>query len=175
MPEVFLTAYDLTQIPQSLYPMPVLSDSLRGFFSWGIKVHEQGNYNHFMWLIRPGVLASQGTFFSEEPLRNYLDRYRLKFWMTSWNDKQRATVMAAIYTALGQPWYKRIYDYPAILGQLFWHEFQTPGLSICSDHGCYLKLVDPTYDLRHPDPEQVNHWLVEHPANYQVYGRYVPD
>jgi hypothetical protein len=82
--------------------------------------------------------------------------------------------MGAIEDHLKKPWYCRLYDVPAILGQLVWHDMQIPGLQICSDSGDYLARVDERYNLSHPDPEQVNGWLEKHP-DYEVYGRYMPD
>lgn len=172
----FLTAKDLENVPPEMLPMPVLSDNLRSFFSWGIKAHEQGCYSHFMWMIYPGILATQNSLFQKESVNAYIKKCRLKLWYCkTWTVDDRIKVINKIEQDLNLPWYKRLYDYPAILGQLFWHEFQTPGFSICSDKGVYLKEIDPTYDLRFPDPAQVNTWLTEHPDKYEVYGRYVPD
>jgi len=172
----FLTQADLENVPSAMLPMPVLSDNLRSFFSWGIKAHAKGCYNHFMWMIYPGVLASQNFLFQSQPVKDYFDTCRLKLWhCKTWTPADRLSVIKAIENKLKQPWYKRLYDIPAIFGQLFWKEIQTPGLRICSDYGDYLKLADPSYNLRFPDPEQVNSWLEEHPERYEVYGRYVPD
>jgi hypothetical protein len=77
---------------------------------------------------------------------------------------------------LERPWYKRMYDVPAIIGQAICiPELQIPELDICSDYGDLLKVGEPDYDLKHPDPEDVNRWLVAHPDRCEVYGRYVPD
>lgn len=174
--EELLTRDDVMAIPAGRLPMPVFSDNLRSFFSWGIKVHEEGCYNHFMWLIRPGIVASQNATFTEEPIRNYFKKCRLKFWhRPSWTPEQRKTIIDAIAADLAKPWYRRLYDPLAILGQVLHMDFiQTPGIDICSDKGKYLALVDVNYDLTHPDPEQINHWLMEQ-RQYEVYGRYMPD
>jgi hypothetical protein len=173
----FLTRDDLENVPQEMLPIPVFSDNLRSFFSWGIKVHERGNYNHFMWMVHPGQLASQNTLFQLQSVKDYVDTCRLKLWYCKrWTPEQRYSVIKTIEAELGKPWYRRLYDVPAIAGQLFWHEIQTPGFSICSDYGAMLKLVDgKEYDLRYPDPEQVNRWLGKYPDRYEVYGRYLPD
>jgi len=175
MENTLFTREDILSIPEYLLPMPVLTDNLRSFFSWGIKVHEHGCYSHFMWLTKPGIVASQGLLYTEEPISAYFDKYRLKLWYNpKWTEVHRQKIKAAIQSHLDRPWYRRIYDIPAIFGQLFWHELQTPGLDICSDSGSYLAEVDESYDLRHPDPEQVNRWLESKPE-YKVYGRYLPD
>ena len=170
-----LSKSDIMAIPPELLPMPVLADNLRSFFSWGIKAHEHGAYHHFMWMIRPGWVASQGWLFSMAPITDYFDKCRLKLWhCPGWTEAERKKISGSIDADLALPWYRRLYDVPALIGQLIWHEIQTPGLSICSDKAAYLKEVDPAYDLRFPDPAQVNTWLSEH-GKYQVYGRYVPD
>ena len=67
---------------------------------------------------------------------------------------------------------------PAIIGQLLpeclSRYVQVPGLEICSDYGNLIQKVKGDYDLRHPDPTQVDKWLRKHPPA-RVYGRYVPD
>jgi len=172
-----LTIAELKSIPQEMLPMPVLSDNLRSFFSWGIKVHEKGCYNHFMWMIHPGVLASQNIIYQKQSVDDYVETCRLKLWhCKAWTIKERQGITKEIKNTLNKPWYRRLYDVPAIFGQLVYCPWlQTPGLDICSDKGKYLKMADTKYNLSHPDPEQVNHWLGMYPDQYEVYGRYVPD
>jgi len=172
----FLERFEVLSIPDEMCPMVVLSDNMRSLFSWGIKVHESGCYNHLMWLIPGQKVASQNLFFETQPIKDYFKKYRLKFWHNpSWTMGDRAQIVSAITRDLKDPWYRRIYDAPAIIGQALkipW--FQMPGIDICSDKGKYLRLVDSTYPLTHPSPEQVNAWLNTQ-SRYQVYGRYVPD
>lgn len=172
-----LSRDDVLAIPDELCPMFVLSDNMRSLMSWGIKVHERGSYNHIMLLMPGGRVATQDLTFREVPVTEYLKgRHRLKFWHCPlWTVDQRHTILANVYRDLDRPWYKRIYDPLAIVGQLVRLDWiQTPGLDICSDKARYLALVDPLYDLAHPDPENVNRWL-EESRRYQVYGRYIPD
>jgi hypothetical protein len=166
----------MENIPQEMLPMPVLSDNVRSFFSWGIKTHTHGCYNHFMWMIHPGMLASQNLLYQSQPVSDYTKNCRLKLWYCkTWTEQNRHTVIKLIEDRLNLPWYKRLYDLPAIFGQLFWREIQFPYLRICSDYGEYIRNVDTEYDLRHPDPENVNKWLEKRNDRYEVYGRYVPD
>jgi hypothetical protein len=175
MSNILLSKEDVLNIPDDLLPMPVLSDNIRSFLAWGIKVRTDGQYNHFMWLIEPGILATQNLLYEKESVEKYFDNNRLKFWYCLWSQEQRDKIMEAINYKLSLPWYRRRYDVLAIAGQLFGIEcLQVPWLDICSDGGGYLKLVDPRYNLDHPDPADVNRWLESKPE-YQVYGRYVPD
>lgn len=172
----FLTKENIYAIPDRMCPMIVLSDNIRSLFSWGIKVHTQGCYNHMMWLLPGGELATQNTFFTTQPVEDYLSNYRLKFWYCpTWTLVERERIIKRITLDLEKPFYKRSYDYLAILGQLFHLDWvQTPGVDICSDKASYLNILDNSYDLEHPDPGDVNRWLEEN-DRYLIYGRYVPD
>ena len=174
--EILLSREDVMNIPERLLPMVVFSDNLRSFFSSAIKQHSEGNYNHLMWLVRPCVIASQNYLFQSQPVQDYFNGFRLKFWhCPEWTPAQRKQIIDAIDADLAQPWYRRMYDYLAIVGQgIGISALQTPGIDICSDKGKYLKLVDLHYDLAHPDPEDVNHYLMMQ-RKYEVYGRYLPD
>jgi len=174
----YLTKEDLFSIPEALLPMPVLSDRIRNFFAAGIKAHTEGCYGHFMWLISPGTLASMQTNgYKRVKLDSFLQNDRLKlWWCPAWSDADRRKIRDAIETELKRPWYRNLYDFLAYPGQLLnIHWLQVPGADICSDKSKYLKLVDKDFDLKNPDPEQVNKWLEEHQPKYQVYGRYTPD
>lgn len=180
--EILLNREDVMNIPREKLPMIVLSDNLRSFFSFAIKAHEKGCYNHLMWLVHPQVIASQNKLFQAQSPREYLDAFRLKFWWNPhWTMKERKKIIDAIDADLVKPWYKRMYDPLAIVGQATGIDsIQLPWLDICSDKGSYLSLVDLYYDLVHPDPEQVNHWLMQQRTDdckfkYEVYGRYMPD
>ena len=170
-----LTAEEVRGI--DTFPMAVLSDNLGSVIAGAIKGHTRGAYNHFMWLIEPGILASQDLFFKRVPVSEYLTgRFRLKFWMNpAWTPNQREAIIAALKKDLDKPWYRKIYDWPAIIGQaLGWKWLQTPGIDICSDKAGLLALVDFRYDLECPDPQDVNAWF-ERTHGYEVYGRYLPD
>jgi hypothetical protein len=156
--------------------MPVLEDDLSGFFAAAVKKHTDGCYGHFMWMIHPGVFASQNLTYRTLAVKDVADTCRLKLWYCkTWTPENRHSVIKTIEDKLNQPWYKRLYDFPAILGQLTWKQIQLPYLSICSDYGDYIKLCDPTYNLNYPDPENVNKWLEQRNDKYEVYGRYIPD
>lgn len=174
--EILLNKEDIMNIPEERMPCPVLSDNLRSLFSWGIKVHEKGCYNHFMWLIKPGVFASQGMTFAEDPCENYFEKYRLKIWHNpTWTKDDRRLISESIKCALALPWYKRIYDPLQIVGlAIHCSWLQIPGINICSDTASCISLVDKNYNLNHPDPEEVNHWLGQ-TKGWEVFGRYVPD
>lgn len=175
--QILLDVDDLLNIPQDKLPMPVFSDDLRGFFSWAIKVHEQWVYNHFMWMTKPGIVASQSWLYKEVSIKNYVKRSRLKLWYCKgWTENDRKKAIEEINRRLSEPWYSRLYDVPAIVGQAIHMDWlHIPWLDICSDSGSVVKTVDSRYNLKNPDPRDVNVWLSKYPDMYEVYGRYVPD
>lgn len=167
-----MTSEEVLNIPAKLCPMMVFSYGVGDPIATVIAIKEKGMYNHFMWLIAPGVLASQGLTFKEVPLEEYMKRHALKFVHKKWTKKERYRILSAIHIELAKPWYKRMYDPLAIFGQLFNLEWlQIPGVDICSDKGKYLKLIDINYDLKHPSPTNINNWMKQQ-KDYIVYGRY---
>lgn len=159
------------------FPMAVLSDNLGSPIAGAIKGHTVGSYNHFMWLESPGYFASQDLTFKRIPVDDYLKgRHRLKFWWNpSWTQAQREAITAGLRKDLSKPWYRKVYDWPAIIGQALGIKWlQTPGIDICSDKARLLALVDFRYDLKNPDPQDVNAWL-QNTYGYEVYGRFIPD
>ena len=170
-----LTIDDIMGI--ELFPMIVFSDALFSWIGTAIKQHQAWSYNHAMWLKAPGVLASQDATFKQVPVTEYLQgEHRLKFWTNPlWSEEDRGKLLQAIEADLQLPWYRRLYDPLAIIGQALHMDWlQIPGVSICSDRAGYLSLVDPEYNLKHPDPADVNRWL-DSRGIYDVYGRFIPD
>jgi len=167
---------EILAIPKEDLPLMVFSDNLQSFFSWGIKAHEHGCYNHFMWMMTPNKFVSQDWIFHETPMENYLTgKHRLKFVKgANWNFVQKTRIRIALRLALNKSWYKRLYDPLQILGlagHCKW--LQMPGMKICSDYGYVLKEIDYNYDLVHPSPTQINQYTKDH--DYDVYLRYLPD
>jgi hypothetical protein len=174
-PNRILSIEDCQRI--SSFPMVVFSDNLTSWISTAIKQHQQWSYNHAMWLIAPGVVASQDALFHRAPLSEYLQgAHRLKFWTNPrWTDGDRRRIRQAIAADLQRPWYRRLYDPVAIVGQALHADWiQLPWVNICSDRASYLAEVDPEYNLSHPDPADVNRWL-DSRGIYDVYGRFIPD
>lgn len=170
-----LSVEEVLCIPFS--PMFVLSDNSGSPIAAGIKDHTGSMYNHYMTWIGGGKVASQDLTFKEVHVKEYLGGgHRLKFWWNpTWTTAQSKAVLDAVLQDLRKPWYKKLYDWPAIIGQaldLPW--IQTPGIDICSDKARYVAVADPRYNLEHPDPEDVNRWFNE-TEGYEVYGRYIPD
>jgi len=176
MPNRFFTSIDeVAAIPQEDLPLLVLSSNQQSFLSYAICARTNGQYNHFMWMIRPGYLASQEWWYREIPVQNHKGS-RLKLWHNpNWTKEQREKLAVPVCRYLLKGRWETRYDLLNIVGQLCGYpQVQAPWTKICSEHAENLKLVDPSYDLYNPDPEDVNRWLSERPE-YAVYGRYIPD
>lgn len=177
-PRRFLTEKQLLQIPRRNLPLLVLSDNQRSWISTAIKRHEEGCYNHLMWMHEPGLLVSQGWTIKEEPIEKYLLTHRLKFWTCDdWSLQDRLTMRKYLLGLTRLPWYNRLYDPLQIVGKwtgLDW--LQIPGnMRICSDHADLLGMVDLDWQSkRHLSPPEVNRELIKS-GKYRVYGRYFLD
>lgn len=178
--ERFLTLQEIKDIPDEFRPMLVLADNIRGFFSLGVKIRTKGSYGHFMWLLPEGF-ASQAWTFHVAKVEDYAGCILKFVFNPSWTADQKARMIAAIRADLARPWYKRIYDFPAILGQLLgWDWLQYGRAFICSERIVYLRLTEPEADewlkVDHtPTPTDVNLWTKARSDKYKVWGRYSPD
>jgi hypothetical protein len=157
------------------FPQMVFVDRTAGAFALGVKIKTKGIYGHFCFLVGPDELASQWFWFRRENLAHYKGAYMKFVHNPSWTDLERIKLLVAIKTDLALPWYKTLYDVPGIIGELFGLDwFNLPGADFCSERGKYLKLVDPKYDLVHPDPSQLN-LFTKNSGLYAVSGRYAPE
>ena len=165
---------DLKLIPKNLFPMMVFSDGIGSLFASLITAKEKGVYNHFFWLLDPETGVSQDTFFRRVSIAKYMrGKHSLKFIYSKDQPQNKMILLRnKIEIDLKKPWYKRIYDPLAILGQAInccW--IQIPGIDICSDKAKFIKYIDPRFDLKHPSPTDVNIWTKKTPG-YAVWGRY---
>jgi hypothetical protein len=167
---------EVLAIPKEHLPLMVLSSSIISPMNFGISLKRKTIWGHFMWMHKPGLVATQNWTYCERPIQHYLgfDR-RLKFWSNpNWTIGEKTALLTQIQTWLDKPAYTTIYDFVAIAGQalnLVW--LQNPATKICSDYGSFLKEsgVDPDYNLKYPAPDQVDDWLNSN-SKYRVYGRY---
>lgn len=167
---------DILAIPKEDLPLMVLSDNPASFLSFGIKAHQNGSYNHFMWMIEPGRFASQDLMYHSVPAEKYFGN-RLKMWhCPSWTNPERLRLTLLVLRALKEPWYKRLYDWPQILGFMVGvRGLQLPWRKICSDHVDYLAAVDPLWQVnQHFSPPEINR-IFKQIGKYEVYNYYDPD
>jgi hypothetical protein len=181
MSDQFMTIEELKQIPLDEYPFIVFADNIRGLFSWAVKVRTKGSYGHLMWLIGPNQLATQSWYFHKASLDDYSECNMKLVSNPSWPRDEKVKLLNAISVDLRKPWYKTIYDFPAILGQLLGLDWlQSTHNRICSECINYLSLVDPEFALwflteHTPNPSEVNLWTKSRGDRFKVRGRYSPD
>jgi len=170
-----LQVYDLKE------PLPilVLSDNMFSYLSWRIKAHTHGFYNHAMWLIADGRVASQDLFYKEKAIKEYLQgNHRLKFWYNpAWTNEDRLALLKAIHQRLALPRRKRFYNFLGIIGQRFrapW--ISSPTRRFCSQNAVeILKLAEPECNLFNPSPADLNRWCQENPKRMEVLARHSPE
>ena len=168
-----LSLDDVRRIPRDLYPFMVFADNVRGIFSWGVKTRTKGVYGHFMWLIGPGTLASQGWCYRTSNVDHYASNTMKLVYNPLWRNEEKEYIVSAITADVSKPWYKTFYDIPGIIGELLGIDaINLPGRDFCSEHGKYLRLVDPEYNLKSPTPTELNLWTKVRGDRYKVYGRY---
>lgn len=177
-PEIpLLTATDIRKLDRDL-PLLVLTDNLTSYVSWRIKRHTRGNYNHVMWLMDQGQVASQDLFFHKTSIEPYLNgKYRVKLWWSpEWKLWDRVRLRVALNQALQRPPRLRRYDVLGILGQYIRvPALNRPRLNYCSEIAAeVLREVEPGYQAKHPSPADINRWCKGQP-HMQVYGLYDPD
>lgn len=172
----YMEENNVLKITEEQLPLAVLSSSAANPFAFGIINVRKSIYNHFMWMHKPGMFATQDWCYREVPIKKYLEfDNRLKFWHNpDWKMEQKWALRKQIQFWLDKPKYRTLYDVLAIVGQALnkvW--IQNPIFRICSDYGSILREsgVDETYDLKNPAPDQVDDWFTAH-AQYQVFGRY---
>lgn len=170
---------DVSAIPERDLPLLVFSDNMRSFLSFGIKAHQKGAYNHFMWMVHPEKFVSQGWILKEEDAAEYLKGWhRLKFVSgRHWSDMDKRAIKSSLFNDLKRPWHKKLYDPLQIIGiAIGLKQLQLPGkIRICSDYAALLALSDGGYQMEHPSPTQVNEYTKKNSDKYQVYMRYIPD
>ena len=166
---------DILKITADQLPLMCFSDNPSSFFSYGIKKHQEGFYNHFFWIIQPGQFVSQDWMYHSVPMEKYMGN-RLEMWHNpGWFDCERQLLKNLILKSLKEPWYRRMYDWPQIFGIMFgarW--FQTPWRRICSDRVDILKAVDFDWKTgRHLSPPEIRR-IFKADDKYQVFGRFDP-
>ncbi len=158
----------------------VLADNIRGVFSLGIKIRTKGSYGHMQWRIPEGF-ASQSWVFSLCKMEKYSGCVMKFIHNPDWTEEQKRVMLMAIRADLAKPWWKNIYDFRAIVGQLLgWDWLQSSKRMICSERITYLRFIDPEADEwlkveKTPTPTDVNAWTKARQDRYKVFARYSPD
>lgn len=134
----YITWHD---IPLDQYPVIVFADNNSDPVNSAIKVRTGANYSHVMWMIEPGVMASQGFMnYAKVPIDKYMNASeRMKFvGLNGVTALGRKAIIDSINAKLNGPFYRKWYDWLGIFGQLVglpW--IQTPWFDYCSEDQPY--------------------------------------
>ena len=176
----YLTLDDLYNVKEDQLPMLVISDNLQGLFGLLIKLVTKSFYSHFMFMHKPGMMATQSWWFHEREAKSFQVNSLKLFWCPTWTQAQRDTLTQVINGCLSKGKWATRYDVLGVVGQfLGWDWLQNPNTNFCSEHFSKLALVDADAleylkGNKHPTPEEINVWLKEHEDRYPVYCRVVP-
>lgn len=138
----------------------VQSGDMRGLLGWGIRARTKSSWNHSMILHRKGYLVSQGWTYKEIPLSQYLKKgIILKFWTcVDITPEEKNGILHLIKKDLKLPWWRRMYDFPGIIGQavgIRW--INVPWLNYCSEAIKKLAQILLSKKLsKHPNPEDID-------------------
>ncbi len=180
-----------TTIPSRDLPLIVFSENTSGLLEFLINWRTKGEWNHVMWIIELGMVASQGNTYSEVPISRYLKKNgRLKFVKVfNLSDSEKLIIRDSILKKLKLPWYKKMYDWLGIVGQAVGIEWiNTPWLEYCSEdvpqHLKYLaKFMRDNDQLKsiieaipqHTNPQELNEYFQKYPLFFSVYGEWDSD
>lgn len=162
MNEVLVTRMQMLEATEDRVPRLAVSDNLSSWFSLAIKRHTDGEYNHAFWAWAPGRVISQNWMLSDGPLDDYLEgKHRVKLmWNSVWTEEQIVRIRARLNGQLHRPWWKRMYDWPGILGQAMrLRGLNLPHRQYCSEAaGEVLRAVETAFGMKHPTPADLNKW-----------------
>ena len=175
-------------LPLGGFPYLVFADKTYGWIESLIKIRTKGEYNHVMFAIAPDKFASQGGTYSTFPFSAYMKKgNRLKFVeIAGLTDLQKAKILESIEKKLGQPWYKKRYDFLGILGQAVGiKKINNPWIDYCSEdvveHIKYMaKIISYTDPLKkalvlmpdHGSPQDINDYIKQYPEQFKTVVRW---
>jgi len=170
---------DIMKIDPKYLPLPTFCFNPCSPFTLGVAKKTEGDWSHFMWMTAPGVFASQSWWFMTKSIDDYRN-YTMKFiYNPSWTATQRKAILDSLLLDLAKPKWETRYDVLALLGHLVGLRWlQSKRFEICSDSADHIKHADNRYDLKDPDPSEVNAWMKFHrwsadnPNGYLVLARY---
>lgn len=174
---------DPTALADKDFPIICLSDDRTGFFGWGIKAHEHGNYNHSFILHKQGLAVSQGFgTFKEIKIADYMKPTQmLKFWrIKDLTEAEKNMIYAAVTRRLALPWIRKTYDWLGIFGQFFHLNFiQSPWQTFCSEQVRidYISSIKRANDLtpKEPSPSDLDRIFKANTEVFECIGYWWSD
>ena len=175
MPLKDLKIIDPYLITKQQCPVFIQAGDMRSLFGWAIRKRTKSNWNHSMIMRKPGFVCTQSLIYKEIDIGVYMKPGQiLKFWICKdITVGERNAIMFKIAFDLLKKWWKKMYDFPGVVGQFFgirW--FNIPFLNYCSERTrskiavLFPKIKD------HPTPED-NDSLFKSSPRMEVIGYWV--
>ena len=174
-----LSFKEVMDLDEDGYPYLIFTNNLTSWISNIIKKHTAGEYSHVLWKMDKICGISQGWIlkkinFSKTYLRG---NHRVKIWRVKTASlNQKYAMFYDIKMQLYKPWYKKLYDWPGIIGQLFrmrWINY--PWRNYCSESINEVLSLYTSFDMKHPSPSDINKWCEWHQEEVECIGVYEPD
>lgn len=146
-------------VPEEQCPLFVQAADIRSFFGWGIRKRTKSNFNHSMIMRVPAKVVTQAWTYAEIDIKAYMTKGNLmKFWRcVDITEEEKKKINDIIKYDLSQPWYRKLYDVPGVIGHLFgmrW--FNVPMLNYCSERvEKMVRVIIPDIG-RHQTPEDID-------------------
>lgn len=181
--ENYLTLDEIRNISWVDYPIFMYSDG-GSLFGWLIRKIDDSAGSHLWTLVGPGVIANQSVTFRLVPIESMRHYTTKLIWNPEFTVEQRNMMFDSIYKRLDLPWYKRLYDFVGLFGEILEKigiRLNLSKFDFCSESiSRALCLVDPEYAKwleinPSPTPKEFNLWTKAHNPPWKVYGRYAPD
>jgi len=157
-------------------PLIVFVDNRNSWFSWLIKDHTKGNYNHAMWMHAPNKVTSQDPGgCKEKDILEYKKKNTLmKFWSIQVTSEEKAKILKNLEDRRKK---KTSYDFLGLFGQWFnfkciqnpWKEFCSEQIALVLKESLNMKV--PT----RPSPSLLNDFFNSLPERFQVKGYWLSD
>lgn len=172
-----ITIEDLKALPQSEFPKMLLTNGFTSVFGFLISLTTKDFWNHFMWMIDPGTVATQWWWFTTMPI-DHFSRHSIKVWdCPSWTDNDKATMLQFIHMHLAKGKWATHYDVIGLIAKAMGIDLAN-AYDFCSERIDILALIDePCREWLKadcsPSPEEVNAWL-KGQGRFRIFGRVQP-
>lgn len=167
-----LNKEQIINLPDHFFPMVVLADNRKSFFSKAIKAHTHGQYSHAMWMREPFLVVSQNGRLAEKYITDYLQPwYRLKFFSyPEMSEREESEIHQCLNAQLAR---RSRYDWLGIFGQLF----NIRKLNFSSRYYCSEAVWEPFvkvwgYKQTYPSPSELDSRLPR--IGWEIVGIYDP-
>jgi len=172
-----ITLDDIKGLPQSAFPMMVLTNGYSSVFGFLISLTTKDFWNHFMWAISPFEVATQWWYFTRMPIDSF-SAHSIKLWHNpDWTDIEKKAMLQFIQGDLKKGKWATHYDVWGLVKKAFGKDSPNDK-DFCSEKIDILALIDEgcrewLETNCSPSPEEVNSWLKSQ-ERFKVWGRVQP-